>query len=183
MRRAQAAAIATIAAGALVGAATQPADADTGGAGRHHHAKVAPGNSGTIRLPLKPGRHRVSIKVPEPTPTKGRIGPLTERSVSPRVTCGGFNGNVEWGGNGSVLDEAYLDVWGTLWSTCKTTTYLYISYQLLQNSYNKTIKSAGANSSVGVNWSTSSDWATFGYIVVDTCSTYKGWTCGAPVHV
>lgn len=46
-------------------------------------------------------------------------------TVSPRVQCGGFNGHVAWS---PWWQSAYIHVWGTVWSNCRSYTTLDLSY-------------------------------------------------------
>lgn len=147
-----------------------------------------------LELHISPGAHKVSLKVPissaaakqlrEPRHTNS---PLYQIAVSPRVYCNGngqapwsgFNGNIAWGGNGSIAIPAYLDVWGTLWDGCGATAYLYLSYTLLGSEHNGSIGSASYYNSTGINHDDSNEYATYGNIRVDVCTNYNGWRCGA----
>jgi hypothetical protein len=105
-------------------------------------------------------------------------------AVSTRTSCGGFNGQVEWGSM-TLLNAAFLDVWGELWNNAcpGAKEYLYVSYTVGPGGdYNPQIASAPYNpvagSNTGVNWSTDNEFFNFGNIEVDACDNYKGWTCG-----
>jgi hypothetical protein len=99
--------------------------------------------------------------------------------VNPTTSCGGFKGDIEWG---SGTFDYYLDVWGELWNNACSgaTEYLYASYMVGTACYNPQIASAGyaKSGSTGVNWSTDSDFFSFGYITVDVCDNHGGWHCG-----
>lgn len=116
-------------------------------------------------------------------PSAARIHPLYQGSVSPRTSCGGFNGQVEWS-NGTLTENAFLDVWGELWNNhCPgATEYLYVNYTNGGGDYGPNIGKAGYKSSgnTGINWSTDSI-LDYGSISVDVCdNSNKGWHCGKP---
>jgi hypothetical protein len=113
----------------------------------------------------------------------GRIRPEYQGGVNPRTSCGGFNGQVEWS-NGTVIDNAFLDVWGQLWNNnCPgATEYLYVNYTNGGGQFGPNIGKAGYKSSgnTGINWSTDSV-LDYGNISVDVCdNSNKGWHCGKP---
>jgi hypothetical protein len=106
------------------------------------------------------------------------------------VSCGdssgrtaGFDGQIGWGGVGSEVMPAYIDVDGRIWSSCNGTAYLYVSYTNFGSSHNPQIGTAGAGKNVGVHWSTESHFAPYGNIALDVCTRSNGWRCGAPAHV
>jgi hypothetical protein len=130
--------------------------------------------------------HATSVKLPSRLPARASMGPLYETSVSPRTSCGGFNGNIDWGGVGSVAYPAYIHVWGKLWNNgCPgATIYLYVNYTLGSGQYGPQIAKAtySATGNVGVNWETTSEYElSYGHITVDVCdNSGGGWHCGAP---
>jgi hypothetical protein len=103
--------------------------------------------------------------------------------VHPRVGCGGGDGTLDWGGNGSVAVPAYLDYSGNVYNFCgKATVYMYISYNWADDHRNIKIGSAGPGQNLPVSYSTSSDFAQYGTIRVDACQqTTSSWSCGAAV--
>jgi hypothetical protein len=114
-----------------------------------------------------------------------RRRPEYQGSVSPRTSCGGFNGQVEWS-NGTITENAYLDVWGELWNNkcAGATEYLYVNYTNGGAEYGPNIGKAGYNPTAGahtnINWSTNSI-LDYGNISVDVCdNSNKGWHCGKP---
>ena len=115
------------------------------------------------------GMHSGSVIRPD-------YGPV---AVRPRTSCGGFNGDIEWG---SGTFDYYLDVWGLLWNNACSGAdeYLYASYKVGTACYDPKIGTAGYSKTgnVSVNWSTDSDFFTFGYITVDVCDNHQGWHCG-----
>ncbi|MQY03436.1 hypothetical protein [Actinomadura macrotermitis] len=153
---------------------------------------AAAGKAPVIKVQVTPGAHQMRIRIPvspsAQTPPAVRPEARPEarkgkKSVKPRVNCGGFNGWIEWGGWGSIAIPAYIDVWGKVWSTCNSTTYLYLDYSHFTSPHHKKISQAGPHSTHGVNWDTDSHSATFGQIKITTCSTYRGWSCGKPEKV
>ena len=183
--------------GVLFSLPIPPAGAVTSGrAAATTRPSVSGGESGaTIKIPVTPGQHTVSLQVPaapgsQAAPDAPAIGPRHTATVHPRVSCGdgggrtaGFDGQIGWGGVGSEVMPAYIDIDGRLWRSCIGTTYLYVSYTNFCSSHNPQIGSAGAGKNVGVNWSTESHFAPYGNIALDVCTRSNGWRCGAPVHV
>src|SRR5205807_6157261 len=140
-------------------------DQDPRDAGAAHRFAPGPGRTG------QPGSAR-----------RPRIGPRHQATVHPRVSCGdsrgrtaGFDGQIGWGGVGSEVMPAYIDVDGRLWSSCNGTAYLSVSYTNFGSSHNPQIGSAGAGKNVGVNWSTESHFAPYGNIALDVCTRSNGW--------
>lgn len=110
------------------------------------------------------------------------VPPAREASASPRNSCGGFNGNVSWGGN-----SAQIHVWGVLWNNhCPNARqYLYVSYTNAATHYNRQIGNAPyrSASNTGINWSASGKSYTYSNIAVDVCDNSGGWHCGTPKRV
>jgi hypothetical protein len=115
------------------------------------------------------GKHTGSVIRPD-------YGPVV---VKPRTSCGGFNGNIEWG---SGTFDYYLDVWGLLWNNnCSgASEYLYASYKVGTACYDPKIGTAGYSKTknTSINWSTDNALFSFGYITVDVCDNHGGWHCG-----
>lgn len=105
----------------------------------------------------------------------------------PRVNCGGYNGHIEW------EDDWYGTIWirtyGILWSTCDTTSYLYLTYDqdMGLRHHNQQVATAGPWHSVGVDKTDPSPVESIGgvsNVSVTVCSNYGGgWHCGTPYHV
>jgi hypothetical protein len=142
---------------------------------------------------ITPGTHDFSARIPiSPALARslaGKVGVLYQGLWKPRVYCNGgnsgpysgFNANIKWGGNGSILIPAYLDVWGKVWDGCGGKTYAYLSYTNGLSTHNDKIGSAFYHRTSGVNVTHSSDFATYGNIRVDVCVLYNGWRCGKPL--
>lgn len=104
-----------------------------------------------------------------------------EASFNPRVNCGGFNGNVEWSWEVVGTGSAYwIQIWGQVWSTCASTSSVWLSFTAFPSSFNHNSGSASAYGTSGVNWTHYSYYAP-GNISVTVCNTYGGgWHCGTP---
>jgi hypothetical protein len=96
-------------------------------------------------------------------------------AVSPRVSCGGFNGNVQWSGNS-------VEIWGEVWDTCGGYTYVYLSWNNPTH-HNQAVGTAQPRDTDGVSAQTFKGGLNVSNIAVTTCSTYGGWHCGTPVYV
>jgi hypothetical protein len=130
---------------------------------------------GVIMLALPACGSEDDLSSLEPSSVGEEAEALT--SLSPRVTCGGFNGNVTTGGR-------QLHIWGLLWDTCGSGTYsqlflnwcVYNPLQICKNGIK--IATAGPHSTVGVNYTNVTTLVTSGSLTV--CAHYKnGWHCGA----
>jgi hypothetical protein len=98
-------------------------------------------------------------------------------AVHPRVSGGGFNGNVEWSG----VPGAYVEIWGEVWSFSGD-TYVYLSWNSPTH-HNQAVGVAGANNTVGVPVQKFSTTLNPSNIEVTVCNTNGGWHCGTPVAV
>jgi hypothetical protein len=106
-------------------------------------------------------------------------------TVSPRVRCGGFNGHVAWPSGVAI---PYVQVWGKVWSGCRSYTTLELSYK---QGFSGATQEAGTTfgferDTEGVNYSAEDlGIAPVGHISVKVCSTYpSGRTvCGSPQSV
>jgi hypothetical protein len=96
-------------------------------------------------------------------------------AVSPRVSCGGFNGNVQWSGS-------TVEIWGEVWDTCGGYTYVYLSWNNPTH-HNQAVGTSQPHDTDGVSNHTFSGGLNVSNIAVTVCSTYGGWHCGTPVHV
>jgi hypothetical protein len=108
--------------------------------------------------------------------------PLYETQLHPRVQCGGGDGTLQWGGNGGLLDPAYLSYDGNVYNYCTSgRVYMYISYTVGFSPHNDNIGSAGPGQNLKVHYSRESENGTYAHIRVDACTSYNGWRCGTPV--
>lgn len=97
------------------------------------------------------------------------------RAVSPRVTCGGFNGNVKWSGNS-------IEIWGEVWDTCGGYTYVYLSWNNPTH-HNQAVGVSQPHDTDGVSPQTFKGGLNVSNISVTACSTHGGWHCGKPVSM
>jgi hypothetical protein len=108
--------------------------------------------------------------------------------VSPRNSCGGFNGNVQWDED-PISFAGDIHVWGELWNNkCSSgDTYLFVSYTLEPGGQYEffPIQSAGYSKTgnVGVNWSNGKPNQNFTGIKIRVCNTSTGGGCGTPIGV
>jgi len=100
---------------------------------------------------------------------------ISEKAVSPRVDCGGFNGHIAW-------DYQGIHVWGELWDSCGSTAYLYVSYKDPYGE-NFQIGNVSNHGTVGIDWQSDQTGTAPGYISVTVCSTHIKWHCGTPQQV
>jgi hypothetical protein len=92
--------------------------------------------------------------------------------VTLRVRCGKFVGHVDHGGIGGILDPAYLAVHGKLSSSCNSTTYLQIKYNVGFTDHGPvTIRKAGPHKTVNVDWQIKSRNGEFADIAVRVGTT------------
>ena len=99
--------------------------------------------------------------------------PLYSKDVTVKVRCGKFTGNVMWGGDGSILFPAYLDVHGTVSSSCNSTTTARISYTNGPfGNYGPTVfGTARAHKSATADFNAGSGDSTYGNISIQACTT------------
>lgn len=130
-----------------------------------------------------------------PSHTATRATPLAPRGGSspdkadyelvlhPRVGCGGGDGTLQWGGNGSILVPGYLSYDGNVYNYCPSgTVYMYLSYSVYGSDHNINLGGAGPGANNPVHYSVESDFATYANIRVDACQEYnKSWSCGTAV--
>jgi hypothetical protein len=110
-----------------------------------------------------------------PAPSTGAhasVRPAYTAKVTLKVRCGKFVGEILHGGNGGLIDPAYLAVKGELSSSCNSKTYLQIRYQQgFIDEGPTTLKTAGAGKEVKVDWQTKSVIGTYAHIAVRVGTT------------
>jgi hypothetical protein len=130
-----------------------------------------------------------------PSHVATHAGPLAPRTGSssstpdyqlvlhPRVGCGGGDGTLQWGGNGTIAIPGYLSYDGNVYNYCTSgTVYMYLSYSVYGSDHNINLGGAGPGANNKVHYSVESDFATYAGIRVDACQEYnKSWTCGKAV--
>jgi hypothetical protein len=100
------------------------------------------------------------------------IQPDYTAKVTATVRCGKFVGEILHGGNGGIIDPAYLEVHGKLSSSCNSTTYLEVRYETGLRHYGPTeLKKIGARKSVEVDWQTKSVIGTYAHIGIRVGTT------------
>jgi hypothetical protein len=102
------------------------------------------------------------------------------KTASPRVSCGGYNGHVDYTNDGASIT---LATYGEVWDTCGATTYLYLSWDELSGlqHHNAQVQTASNHATVGANQS----YELFqgaSNVGVAVCNTNGGWHCGATQH-
>jgi hypothetical protein len=96
------------------------------------------------------------------------------------VKCGWWSGTVQWGGLGIPGDPAWIQVTGTVHSSCNSTTYVHIRYTngLQEYPYFLFAKTGPYSSSQG-NYYASTNAGPYGNIWIQACSNRYGWTCAS----
>lgn len=72
--------------------------------------------------------------------------------VTLTVRCGKFVGQIDHGGIGGIIDPAYLAVKGKLTSSCNSTTYLEIKWNVGFTNHSEIIAKVGAHKTIDVDW-------------------------------
>lgn len=108
--------------------------------------------------------------------------PDYEQSLSSSITCASWKGDLSWGGNGSILDPAYIDLTSSvLKDTCSSGyAQLFIHWDTIDNPKTEQVgKNVGPNSSGNRPFSTSDEFNTYKDIYVYICSEGAGgYRCG-----
>jgi hypothetical protein len=96
------------------------------------------------------------------------------------VKCGWWNGEVQWGGLGIPSNQAYIQVTGTVHSSCNSTTYVHISYREAMSSYGPTLfAKTGPESSAPGDFYAEGIGGTYSGIIIQACSNRYGWKCAS----
>jgi hypothetical protein len=91
--------------------------------------------------------------------------PAYTAKVTVTVRCGKFAGEINHGGTGGILNRAYLQVEGKLSSSCNSTTYLQVRYDIGPETFPGTIiKTVGSRRTADVDWEIRSIAGTYGNI-------------------
>ena len=101
----------------------------------------------------------------------------TDRTVSPRDNCGGFNGHVVVADGSAPTLQLYGEVWD---NTCPGSTSVWLAWQG-SGYHNIQVQAAEEPATAGVNYTTAPLQVRPADIKVTVCSTHGGWHCGAPV--
>jgi hypothetical protein len=108
-------------------------------------------------------------------------------TVSPRGTCGGYNGHVYW--EDDWYGTIYIGTYGEVWSTCDVTTYIYLHWEQDMGARKVDDKAGSATewNTSGVNYIDDSPAESIGgmsNVNVTICGSYNGgWHCGTSQHV
>jgi hypothetical protein len=97
------------------------------------------------------------------------------------VKCGWWSGTVEWGGLGIPGDQAWLQVTGTVYSNCNSTTYVHIKYTqgIFAKPYALFAKTGPDSTSPADFYASSSSGGQYGNIWIQACSNRYGWNCAS----
>jgi hypothetical protein len=97
------------------------------------------------------------------------------------VKCGWWSGTVEWGGIGIPGDPAWLQVTGTAYSSCHSTTYVHIKYTqgLFAKPYVLFAKTGPYSNSPADFYASSTVVGHYGNIWIQACSNRYGWNCAS----
>ena len=90
--------------------------------------------------------------------------PLYTADINIKVRCGKFVGKINHGGTGGILNRAYLQVEGTLTSSCNSTTFLELRYDTGLESFPGTIIAKTGRGNKSVDWEVHSIEGTYGHI-------------------
>lgn len=144
------------------------------GAGLIALPATAANASARTHAPAATASHRKSAQTSQPIR-------LYSQDITLSVQCASWSGEIAWGGNGSILDPAYIDVSGTLKDTCSSGyAQLFLHWDTIDNPKNPLVKKVGPNSSAKTPYSTSDDLNTYKDIYVYICSEdSSGYRCSA----
>jgi hypothetical protein len=92
------------------------------------------------------------------------VRPLTTAGISIKVRCGKFVGKINHGGTGGILNRAYLQVEGTLTSSCNSTTFLQIRYDTGLETFPGTTIAKTGRGNKEIDWEVHSIEGTYGHI-------------------
>lgn len=109
------------------------------------------------------------------------IQPLYSQDITVSIQCATWSGELSWGGNGSILFPAYIDLNGTLKDTCNNGyAQIFLHWDTIDNPKNVLVKKVGANSSAKTPYSTEDDLNTYKDIYLYICSEdSSGYRCSA----
>ena len=113
-----------------------------------------------------------------PGRTASPLVPASTAVFTVGVKCGWWSGTVQWGGLGIVAEPAYINVSGTIFSSCNSHTYVYIRYTNGISEYGWTLfAKVGPEANAPANFYTETVAGPYGNISVRVCSNRYGWTC------
>lgn len=94
-----------------------------------------------------------------------------------------FAGTISWGGNGGAADPAYLQVHGHLYSSCNSTSYLHLRWNVSGSPHEQQIGKAGPYQGVIISFNIDSEFGTYANIGIQVCSNRYGWHCSNCINV
>jgi hypothetical protein len=109
--------------------------------------------------------------------------PLYEKGVAPYVKCAKFEGTIDWGGIGGILDPAHLQVHGHLYSYCSSTSYLHLRWNVGFSEHEQLIGKAGPYEDVIISFNIDSRNGEYADIGIQVCSNRYGWSCSDWINV
>jgi len=106
--------------------------------------------------------------------------PLYEQSLSSSIQCAHWSGILSWGGNGSPVVPAYIQLEGVIYDTCNNGwARLYLHWDTINNPKEVNPGYAGPNSHSNTPYDTSDRINTYKDIWVQLCSSdHAGYRCG-----
>jgi hypothetical protein len=108
------------------------------------------------------------------------VTPGYEQDLSSTIRCATWSGTLSWGGNGSIVVPAYIDISGKLTDNCNNGyAQLFLHYDTIDNPKEPKVKQIGPNSSANTPFSTEDNLNTYKDIYVYICSEDStGYRCG-----
>ncbi len=143
-------------------------------------ASAATVSRAVVAAPHPDGRTLVQTEAVPPAAPNTAAKPLYSQDITLSIKCASWSGELAWGGNGSILVPAYIDISGTLKDTCASGyAQLFAHWDTIDNPKNPLVKKVNANSSAKTPYSTSDRFNTYKDIYVYICSNYQGYRCSA----
>lgn len=130
------------------------------------HASSMPGGGHAVASPIT-GQPAQNVR------------PLYSQDIKISIQCATWSGELSWGGLGSILFPAYIDLSGTLKDTCNNGyAQIFLHWDTIDNPKNPLVKQVGANSSAKTPYSTEDDFNTYKDIYIYICSEdTNGYRC------
>jgi hypothetical protein len=101
--------------------------------------------------------------------------PLFSRDISLHIKCASWKGELSWGGNGSILFPAFIDISGTLKDTCSSGhAQLFLHYDTIDNPKEPKVKQIGPLKSAKTPFTVEDRFNTYKDIYVYICSEGGG---------
>jgi len=112
--------------------------------------------------------------------TPAPAAPQYEQSLSSTIRCATWSGILSWGGNGSILVPAYIQLEGVIHDKCNNGfAILYIHWDTINNPKDERAGYAEPNSQSNTPYHTEDHVNTYKDIWVELCSADNtGYRCG-----